>query len=358
MNIMNDYYYDIGKDIIKYPDAFVYLIIGGRNTGKTYGSLKYMLDNDCRFVFLKRTQEDVDLLCTSTKSNQYSIDLSPFKSINRDIGTNIRAVKIHKGLGAFYNCNENDEPSGTPLGYLLSLSAVSKFKGFDLSECSYLIFDEFIPQKWDRINRGEGNQLLDLYKTIARDREHRNQEQLRILCLANAVNISNPVMNTLEVTNIVANMNVNNIEEYYQENRGIYIRMLHTNEDFLEVEKNSMLYKAMGETEWGSMTFNNEFGYDDFTSVGNTSLKYFKNVVSFSYKKEKIYVYTRNGMYYFTKSKYSDIIDYNLNLENDQKKFFRDYVYNFQNKCINGKCLFQNYTMYDIVMNYKLLFKI
>ena len=31
------YYYNIFDDIKAYPDAWAYMIIGGRSTGKTYG---------------------------------------------------------------------------------------------------------------------------------------------------------------------------------------------------------------------------------------------------------------------------------------------------------------------------------
>lgn len=205
---MSSYYYNIDDDISKFPDAWCIIAIGGRNTGKTYSSLKSCVINKTKFVFLKRTMEDVDLLCSGSgaigqKANDFGIDLSPFKSINRDMVTDIHAHSIKKGLGGFWN-HLNGEIDGTPIGYLLALNAVSKYKGFDLSDCDWLIFDEFVPQPWDRINRKEGEQLLDLYKTVSRDREHRGKNPLKLLCLANATSISNPVMNILEVTDIVS----------------------------------------------------------------------------------------------------------------------------------------------------------
>ena len=51
-------------------------------------------------------------------------------------------------------------------------------KGFDLSECDYLIFDEFIPKRHERLNRNEGDQLMDIYMTVSRDRVQRGRGEL------------------------------------------------------------------------------------------------------------------------------------------------------------------------------------
>ena len=51
----NNYYYNIKDDIEKYPDAWAVFAWSGRSTGKTYSTLKYMLDEGRRFIFLKRS---------------------------------------------------------------------------------------------------------------------------------------------------------------------------------------------------------------------------------------------------------------------------------------------------------------
>ena len=187
-------FYDFRKDREKYPDAWCYAIVGGRNTGKTYGTLLHHYKNKLPTCFLKRTNKDVELLCLGhrlgEKSGNYEVDLSPYKSINRDIGSNVKAYKIDDGLGAFYE-DADGEPTGKPIAYLLSLNAIHKYKGFDLSECYSIIFDEFIPQNYERVSTKEGEQLMELYKTVARDRVERGKEELKLICLANAVNVFN-----------------------------------------------------------------------------------------------------------------------------------------------------------------------
>lgn len=362
---MNSYYYNIDDDISTYSDVWAYIIVGGRNTGKTYSALKSCLLNNRKFVFIKRTIEDVDLLCAGsgrigTKNNEYGIDLSPFKAINRDLGSNVKAFTIKKGLGGFWKCalNEDgeDSPEGLPIGYLISLSAVSKFKGFDLSDCDWIIFDEFIPQPWDKVNRKEGEQLMDLYKTVARDREHRGKEPLKLICLANATSISNPVSNILEVTDEMADMQVKKKSIYYNEARGILVHIINDNIEFKKTEMESRIYKAMGDTAWGRMAFNNEFAYNDFTNVGRLRLKGYRSVVGIIYKNHRWYVYMKDGQYYMCSSRSEQCDVYNLNLENDQKLFFTEYAIDLRNECINGKMLFESYSMYDLIINYKKIF--
>ena len=38
------------------------LVIGGRGTGKTYGSICYALDHEKQIAFIRRTQTQIDLL--------------------------------------------------------------------------------------------------------------------------------------------------------------------------------------------------------------------------------------------------------------------------------------------------------
>lgn len=353
-----DYYYDFRKDVEAYPDAWCYLIVGGRSTGKTYSTLNYMLDIKSIFTFLKRTMDDVDLLCVGSKTDgDYSMDLSPFKSINRDRGTDIRAIKIQHGIGGFYS-HIDGNANGLPIGYILALSAVTKFKGFDLSDSEFLIFDEFIPNIYDRVNRKEGEQLLDLYKTVSRDREHRTGKPLKLVCLANATSISNPVMNILEITDTVAQMQSTGLDKMYIEDRGIFIHILADNLEFSEREKQTAIYKAMKGTAWADMSFGNKFAYNDFSNVKRESLKNAIPLFSLKYKQDEYYIYNKLGTYIMTYSRGSVSRTYDLNLENDQKRFYIEELFDLRERCIDGQMKFETYSMYDLIINYKSFFKL
>lgn len=353
-------YYDIADDLKKYPDAWCYIVVGGRNTGKTYGALKYHLQQNLPTCFIKRTNKDVDLLCLGhrlgEKSGNYEVDLSPYKSINRDLGTKVMAYKIDDGLGAFYH-DHDGEPAGKPIAYLMSLNAVHKYKGFDLSECYSIIFDEFIPQAYERVSTKEGEQLMELYKTVSRDRVERGKEELKLICLANAVNVFNYTFDVLEVTDLVAEMSIKHQHEIYIEDRGIFIRLLETHEKMLAAEKKTGIYKAMGGTAWGRMAFGNEFAYNDFSNIKRQSLKNMKPMIKLSYRGKDYYIYSGPQGYYMTTAKNKCPFEYNLDKEMDQRKFYVEHGIDLLSESIDGRMAFDTYSMYDLIINYKKRFK-
>lgn len=266
-----NHYYKIDDDIKRYPHAVFCFIIGGRNTGKTYSSLLYFYENKMKVGFIKRTIEDIKFLTQGgrIKNNNADIDVdtSPYKPINRDKGYNIKALPLDKGFGGFFNCTEDGEPVGEPVAYALALNAVTQFKGFDLSDIDVLVFDEYSPNIFERINSHEGEQVLDLIKTITRDREHRGKQPLKCFFLANATKIACPINEQFEIVDILAEMQAINREYFYDKDRQIMIHLIQASESFMNVEENTALYKCMYNTSWGHMAYNNEFGYDDFSDI-------------------------------------------------------------------------------------------
>lgn len=358
-------YYDVMETIKKYPNAWIYLVVGGRTTGKTYSALKMCIKENKKFCFIKRTMDDVNLICSGQKlgqkANKYGeVDFSPFKPLNRDFGWNIKAFSIDKGLGGFYETDFEGNPIGEPLGYIWALSGITKFKGFDVSECDYIIFDEFIPQPWDRVNTKEGEQLLDLYITVSRDREMRGREPLKVVCLANATKIHNPVFKMLEVIDRVVDMELRDEHELYIEERGIYIERLASSPEFHRAVEQMKIYQSMKDTEWGKMAFGNEFAYDDFSQVQNTSLKKFYCMISLQIGKQRYYIYKHQDkdLYYITTSQSNsrNIRHYNMNTTIDITRFQRDELYWLYNATINGMVKFANYTMYEMVSNFRKFF--
>lgn len=346
-------YYDIKDDLAKYPDAWCYLVWSKRGPGKTYSTLRYCVENKKKFVFLKRTIEDVDILCAHKKNVDF--DLSPFVPLNRDFGWNIKPLKIKKGIAGFYHANEEGEPSGEPIGYCIALSAASDVKGFDLSECDFFIFDEFIPKTYEIVKRTEGDALLDIYMTISRDRIKRGRGELKLICLANATSINNPTFNILDVTDIAADMDIYDAEYNYLKERRILMHFIHMEE---VPEEKSGIEIAMSGTEWYEMAFSGHFAYDDFSAVKHQRMKGYQPYVSYIYKKKQVYIYMKNGYFYACYSKTNKCPVFNLSRENEQKRFFNEYIYELREACIEDKMQFTHYTMYDLIINYKKIFKI
>lgn len=355
------YYYDIREDLEKYPNAWCICVVGGRNTGKTYSALRYTYEEKKKHVFIKRTQEDVDLLCAGSGENKKAIfDVSPYKALNRDFGWNVGALKIFKGLGGFYDRDDEGTPTGAPIGYCTALSVVHKVKGYDLSECEFLIWDEFIPQPWERVNySNEGKQIMDLFKTVERDRYHRTGKPLTLVALANATKLANPLFNVLEITDIVATMDDTKESYTYIEDRGILIHMLSDNDAFRETERHSPVYQAMKNTEWGRMAFENTFAYDDTSNVELVNLKGYRPIFKLIYKEKEYYCYTNEGQYYITDSKTNKKLpSYDMAKENDQRRFYSDRVVDLREACANDRVLFKFYSIYDLIIRFKNYFKV
>ena len=351
------YYYNFAEDLDAHPDCWCYIIFSGRNTGKTFSVLKVMYDRDYKFGFTKRTNEDVDILCKSdSQQGGARFNLSPWTAIEREYPEiQVKASKVMKGIGAFHKRDPEGEAIGFPIGYIYSLNAIGDIKGFN-QEADFLIFDEFIPKPWERVNRHEGDQLLDLYKTLDRDRIHRGLPATKLVCLANSTEINNPVFSILEIVDLVAAMD--NEPEYLIVDRGIMIRKI-GNTAFKEVEEKHPMFEALKNTKWGQMAMDGSFAYNDFSLVQNVSLKGATPYLSFTYKNKEYYVYLKNGMYYACSSRFNqNKPHYNLDKETEQQKYWFDYGYELRLEALEGKMLFQTYTLYDVIFNFKRIFRL
>lgn len=360
-----DYYYDFKNDLERAPDAWCYIIFGGRNTGKTYSVLRYATDHNIKFVYAKRTKEDVKLLCAGgskkAKDLGVSADFSPFVSLNRDFGWNIRSYMLNDDIGVFCNADAENQPikGKDPIGYIMALSCIAKYKGFDMSYCDWLIIDEFVPKIWERTSRAEGESILELYKTISRDREHRDRPALKMICLANADNASSPLTNVLEVTDDIVSMAAKKEAICYNEKRDIFLHRIIDNENFKEKEKQSRIYKSMAGTRWASMALENDFGYNDFSQVQKISLKHYRPLCKVKYKQTWYYIYLSDGgTYYFTNRRFNTASpEYDLNLDADVRMFFYEYIVDLQEAACDHRCIFETYTLNRLVYEYRNYFK-
>lgn len=334
-------YYNVEDDLKLYPEAWLYVAYSARGSGKTYSFFRYCIESGKMFLYLKRTQIDIDLLARE--------DFSPFKPLMRDYGWNIVTEKIYEGILRI----KKDE---AVIGYCMAMSAIHKYKGFDLSEVKYMCLDEFIPQLTERVNRKEGELLLDLYMTVSRDREARGQEPLKLCLFANATELYCPITETLGIVDGLAGLNSTGADFYYMSDRRI---LLHHIIDSVSASEDTAIFAGMAGTQWADMAFGGTFSYNDFSKVRRISLAGYVPYVKVRYQRKDLYIYQhkQNGHYYMTDSRGKAEYIYDLEIESDQSAFWQDWVWQLQHELIDGNMAFKTYSMYNLIRNYKKIFK-
>ena len=255
----------IDKEAARINAAFI-VILGTRQIGKTYGTLKLMLDDKRNFILMRRTQTETDFISNGT--------LNPFLPLGR---TDIKVKKENQYIGKIQTETENGFDT---LGITLSLTCVSKIRGFSGINFTDLVYDEFIPESHINRIRNEGDAFLNAIVTISGNREIEGLPPLRTWLLANSNDISSPILKALNITDKVESMDKSGQEISIMPERGIII-VLAKAKDLSNKRKKTSLLKAINkESEFSKMAFDNEFSYNDAENVTRKDLKQFILIAS------------------------------------------------------------------------------
>lgn len=236
------------KKIIELKTPFIFLV-GARGIGKTYGAIKYVVDNDIKFMLSRRTQKQADIISNT--------DLSPLKTPCDDLGIKYKCEKIIDNCSGIYIENSIGEVSLS--GYITALSTISSIRGFDSSDVKVWLYDEFIPERHERQLRFEGSGFLNAYETINRNRELKGEQPLKCVAMSNSNDIASPIFECLGLIEIVEKMERKKQEIYINPERGITI-ILPRNSPIAELKKETALYKAVSaDSDFAQMAIDNRF---------------------------------------------------------------------------------------------------
>lgn len=250
------------KQILDYGQPFNF-VVGGRGTGKTYGALKTAYENDIRFILMRRTQAQCDLINKP--------EFNPFKVLNSDIGSNAMVKSISK-----YNSKiiEETEESEKIIGYTCALSTIANMRGFDASDVNLLIYDEFIPEKHERAIKNEGSAFLNAFETINRNRELKGDKPLQVICLANAFNIANPIFLELGLVGRCEKLKKSGQELFIDKERGVVLVLLQKSR-ISKQKADTALYR-ISTGSYSEMALSNDFIYNNTDNIKSMALKEFK----------------------------------------------------------------------------------
>ena len=246
-------------EIAKHP-GWLKVIIGARQVGKTYGTLKYHVDNDIPHILLRRTSAELQLIGDS-------VDLNPYKVLEPE-----HRIGIFK-QGKYYRICDYDEEGKpqAPRGMALSLAMISHIRGFSGRSFASIIYDEAIPEKGVIVRQSEGDSLLNAYTTINGNRELEGCAPCQLWLLANSNDINSPVLDALNLTEPILKMRRRGLE------------MLST-DDYIIVQPNkspiaarrsqsALMRQISSGSEFYGMAINNEFSYDQSPLIINMPLK-------------------------------------------------------------------------------------
>lgn len=255
----------IDREAKRINAAFI-VILGTRQIGKTYGTLKLMTDEKRNFILMRRTQTETDFITNGT--------LNPFLALGR---TDIKVKKESQYIGKIQAETEN---GFEPIGITLSLTCVSKIRGFSGTAFTDLVYDEFIPESHVNKIRNEGDAFLNAVVTISGNREIEGKPPLRCWLLANSNNIGSPILKALNITDKVESMDKSGQELSILPDRGIIIVLAKARELSDRRKKTSLMKAISKESEFTKMAYDNEFSYNDAENVTRRDLKQYQQIAA------------------------------------------------------------------------------
>lgn len=345
MKIYDDNGYLNIPQIMKGPAVYNF-IVGGRGIGKTFGALKYAVDNKIKFIFMRRTQVQVDMIKDD--------NLNPFNALTAVLGHDYEFMmkKINKNITAVYHAQWDPEKQmnvdcGPILGYIMALSTVSNIRGFDASDVSMLIYDEFIGEKHERPIRDEGAAFLNALETIARNRELQGLEPLKVLCLSNSNDLANPIFIQLKIVKDVERMVRNGQEYRYMPDRHLALYVLQIT-PIGAAKAQTTLYKLAGDSEFTQMALSNDFSNEEMAEIRPQNIRDYKPVVQVG--EICIYRHKSKHLYYVTSFRSGSPEIYDSSAM-DLKRFSRN-MYHIWLAYLNRHVIFESYMDQVLLENY------
>lgn len=169
----------VNWDYILEQEASFISVVGARGVGKTYGAMRKLIEDQKKFIYLRRLKSQLDQ-CGKLEGN-------PFKKLNEDMDRNIKPYSSG-GIITFRDGDKN----GNIISVGVALSVVANIRGIDFSDIDYIVFDEFISSDGERPIRNEFSAFLNFYETVNRNRELEGKKPVKCIMLGNANTLINP----------------------------------------------------------------------------------------------------------------------------------------------------------------------
>lgn len=320
-----------------YPYIFM---VGAKSIGKTYGCLLYALEHNLKFIYLRRTQTQLDSIDNEEDS--------PFVKINMETHHNIQPKK-HKNHVLYYKAEYNYETQqndliGSPIGYGLALSTFHNVSSIGFSDIDILIYDEFIPMMHERKIKDESDVFFRLIDNITRNRELEGKKPMQVICMANPNRLDNALFLSLGLTDIARK---NKDELYYNNDLGVML-IQPTNSPISKKKEETSLFKLTKGTKFYDLAINNMFNVRD-ELIKSLNLKQYNLYLTL--EDINFYKHKNDNIYYCTKYKKGNC-KYNYTISKKDLKVFKSNHRNIINAYLKNRLFFESYECLSLFEDY------
>lgn len=253
-------------DLAEKRKIWLFVLLGPRQVGKTYGINKEVLERGLNFIYLRRTDKEFKTICASPK-------LNPFTKY-KDLGFDIDIAKsgpITYSIGEYETTDSGKVKILKERGVGLTLSNIASIRGFDGASFTDIVFDEFIPEKIVIHRKAEGDAMLNAYTTINGNRELEGRPPLRLWLLANAFDIQSPILDAFGLVPILEKL-MRTGKEFTVTDTGICL-VYFKSKKVIDKRRQTALMKHLQQTsssgaqEFLDMALDNKFAYDRLEMV-------------------------------------------------------------------------------------------
>lgn len=260
-------------EIAKTGAWLIVLISSRQRFGKTYGVLKYMLDNDLTHILLRRTSKELERITSSQM-------LDPYNKFKPEYSVGLFSTSDMAEI-CDYTAGEDAKPiKGKRRGLCMSLPQIAGVRGFDGSAFTDLVFDEFIPEKGSYQRSTEGEATLNAYYTINGNREDQGNKPLRLWLLANANDINSPILEAFNLQDDVIELQKKR-KEYILKDNGVLVVIPRGNRKADARAATAINSQIRSDSEFYKMAVGNEFSYDESPLITNLPIKHMKPLFSY-----------------------------------------------------------------------------
>lgn len=295
------------------PATFI-ICTGGRGIGKTFGALHEIVERGLKFIYLRRTQTQIDTIKLS--------ELNPFRAVNDAFGYDIVAAPLGKYMGGFYHADGDGKATGAVLGIAVALSTVSNVRGMSAEDYDVLLFDEFIPERHERPIRAEGDAFLNCLETINRNRELQGRPPVKTILLSNSNDLDSPILSAIGALRPLDEM-IRKGRSYRSLYDGAMSIYRYLDSPVSQRKRQTALYRVSHSDDFNAMALDNAFSAANYENVKPLSLDQFRPLVSIG--GVTVYEHKSDFMFYVVMGVKSEHV-YTL-LPNSRKAFIQKYGY-------------------------------